>query len=97
VVENTYCQVVGSLRSAEDSKTLLVLHIAPVTNPNLITEHLLSIMHTKLKAQVGTAAPTGEATATSTSTATNGGTTFNGAGNPNQTVLNYITVIDFFN
>ncbi|XP_065344432.1 replication protein A 32 kDa subunit-like [Cloeon dipterum] len=52
VVENSLCMVVGSIREVESKKNLLVLNICAVDNPSLVTQHLLSIIHTKLSAAV---------------------------------------------
>jgi hypothetical protein len=97
VVENSFCQVVGSLRNVEDTKNLLVLHISAVNDPNMLTEHLLSIVHTSLKARISTSAANGaqdikgKVAAGETGPAA-GSSSSNKTGTPETLIHNFITV-----
>ncbi|MPC12238.1 hypothetical protein E2C01_004916 [Portunus trituberculatus] len=49
LMENTYCQVYGTLKSYHGNKQLLALHMEPVTDFNWITAHLMDVMYTALQ------------------------------------------------
>jgi len=49
LMENTYCRLAGSVRSHQGKRNLMVFKISPVTDLNLITTHILQVMHTQLK------------------------------------------------
>ncbi|KAF4519174.1 hypothetical protein B566_EDAN008237 [Ephemera danica] len=63
MVEGIYCRMVGSVRSQEGSRYLMLLQVEPMTNANHLTEHLLAVIHNELAAHKppavnGNAAPT---------------------------------------
>jgi hypothetical protein len=96
VVENSFCQVVGSLRNVDDTKNLLVLHISAVNDPNMLTEHLLSIVHTSLKARISTAAASGsqenKVKVAGATVPADGGSSTSKTGTPEQIIHTFITV-----
>jgi len=49
VVENTFCRVIGSVRQSQDKRHIMAFRVAPVTNVNEITSHLLETQYIKLK------------------------------------------------
>lgn len=49
LMENTYCRLAGSVRSHQGKRNLMIFKIAPITDLNLITTHILQVMHTQLK------------------------------------------------
>lgn len=49
LMENTYCRLAGSVRSHQGKRNLMIFKIAPVTDLNLITTHILQVMHSQLK------------------------------------------------
>lgn len=49
LMENTYCRLAGSVRSHQGKRNLMIFKIAPVTDLNRITTHILQVMHTQLK------------------------------------------------
>jgi len=49
LMENTYCRLAGSVRSHQGKRNLMIFKITPVTDLNLITTHILQVMHTQLK------------------------------------------------
>uniref|UniRef100_R4G3R1 Putative replication protein a 32 kDa subunit n=1 Tax=Rhodnius prolixus TaxID=13249 RepID=R4G3R1_RHOPR len=50
VIENTYCVMIGSVRSQNDTKHIMIFNVLPVTDFNEIMEHYLAIIHMPLKA-----------------------------------------------
>lgn len=51
VKEGNYVQVFGSLRNQEGSKNLMVLRMFLISDANVITNHLLQVIHTRLAAE----------------------------------------------
>ncbi|CAH1169892.1 unnamed protein product [Phaedon cochleariae] len=51
VKEGSYVQVFGSLRNQDGDKILMVLRMFPVDDANVITNHLLQVIHTRLAAE----------------------------------------------
>jgi len=49
LMENTYCRLAGSVRSHQGKRNLMIFKIAPITDLNLITTHILNVMHSQLK------------------------------------------------
>jgi len=49
LMENTYCRLAGSVRSHQGKRNLMIFKIAPITDLNLITTHILQVMHSQLK------------------------------------------------
>lgn len=97
MVENSFCQVVGSLRNVDDTKNLLVLHISAVNDPNMLTEHLLSIVHTNLKARTS-GVPSNNSQDNNAAGSISGGAAvanFTGTGNPQQIIQQFITVRNY--
>ena len=47
----TYCQVFGSVRTQAGKKYIMIFRILPVEDPNVITTHILEVIHTPLKLQ----------------------------------------------
>jgi len=50
VIENTYCVVLGSIRSTDENKHLMIFNIYPITDINEVYEHILAVSHAMLKA-----------------------------------------------
>lgn len=48
VKEGNYVQVFGSLRNQESGKIIMVLKMFPVEDCNIVTNHLLQVIHTRL-------------------------------------------------
>lgn len=48
VKEGSYVQVFGSLRNQEGGKILMVLRMFPIEDANVITNHLLQVIHARL-------------------------------------------------
>lgn len=48
VKEGNYVQVFGSLRNQEGEKLIMVLKMFPVEDCNIITNHLLQVIHARL-------------------------------------------------
>ncbi|XP_044252570.1 replication protein A 32 kDa subunit-like isoform X2 [Tribolium madens] len=72
VKENCYVRVFGSIRNQDDEKILMILKMLPVDDLNLITNHLLEIVQTKLYAErlAEGRLPTSDVSMASTSTTT---------------------------
>lgn len=51
VKEGRYCRVFGSLRVQDGQKILMVLRMFQVDNINIITTHLLQVVHARLEAE----------------------------------------------
>lgn len=51
LMEMTYCRVSGAIRFQMGKRNLIVFRILPLTDLNLITTHLLEVMHSVLKLQ----------------------------------------------
>lgn len=51
MMEMTYCQVFGSVRSQGGKRYIMIFRIMPVEDLNVITTHILEVMHTGLKLQ----------------------------------------------
>ncbi|KAG7164614.1 Replication protein A 32 kDa subunit-like, partial [Homarus americanus] len=45
LMEMTYCQLVGTLRTQQGKRNLIVLSIRPLTDINYITKHILEVIH----------------------------------------------------
>lgn len=54
VKDGRYCRVFGSLRDHEGKKTLMILKMYQVDNINMITNHLLQVIHVRLEAEAMT-------------------------------------------
>ncbi|XP_059482851.1 replication protein A 32 kDa subunit-like [Neocloeon triangulifer] len=91
VVENTLCAIVGTIRTVEERKNLLVLHIDVVENANELTTHLLSIAHMKLKAQIRSSKEHQPNGAPAASNVVNGVGNGNAGGSPNRVVHQFVT------
>uniref|UniRef100_A0A0V0GBC5 Putative single-stranded dna-binding replication protein a rpa medium 30 kd subunit n=1 Tax=Triatoma dimidiata TaxID=72491 RepID=A0A0V0GBC5_TRIDM len=50
IIENTYCVMIGSVRSQSGSKHIMIFNIYPVTDFNEIIEHYLAVVYLPLKA-----------------------------------------------
>lgn len=48
VKEGNYVQVFGSLRNQASGKMIMVLKMFPVEDCNIVTNHLLQVVHTRL-------------------------------------------------
>lgn len=48
VKEGNYVQVFGSIRNQEGDKMIMVLKMFPVEDCNLVTNHLLQVIHVRL-------------------------------------------------
>lgn len=51
VKEGRYCQVFGLIRVYEGRKTIMILKMFQVDNINIITNHLLQVIHVRLEAE----------------------------------------------
>ncbi|KAK9510380.1 hypothetical protein O3M35_005179 [Rhynocoris fuscipes] len=51
VTEDTYCIMIGSVRSQSGTKHIMIFNIFPVTDFNEIIDHYLSVIHHPLKAE----------------------------------------------
>lgn len=51
VKEGRYCRVFGSFRVQDGQKMLMILRMFEVDNMNIITTHLLQVIHTRLEAE----------------------------------------------
>lgn len=51
VREGRYCQVFGSVRNQDGRKIIMILKMFPVEDINVITTHLLQVIHTRLEAE----------------------------------------------
>lgn len=51
LMEMTYCQIFGSVRTQAGKKYLMTFRILPVEDPNVITAHILEVIHAPLKFQ----------------------------------------------
>nr|XP_053647373.1 replication protein A 32 kDa subunit-A-like [Cherax quadricarinatus] len=51
LMEMTYCRVSGAIRSQMGKRHIIVFRIAPITDINLITTHILEVIHCVLKLQ----------------------------------------------
>ncbi|XP_076044142.1 replication protein A2 [Oratosquilla oratoria] len=49
IMENSYARLIGSVRTQQGKKHLMIFKIQPLTNLNLLTTHILEAMHSKLK------------------------------------------------
>jgi hypothetical protein len=72
---------------------MLVLHISAVSDPNKLTEHLLSIVHTGLKARISTSAANGsQEMKVAGSSGVVAGSSSNSTGSPEEMIQKFITV-----
>lgn len=51
VQEGNYVQVFGSIRMQDGEKVVMILRMFPVDDCNIITTHLLEVVHTRLAAE----------------------------------------------
>lgn len=51
VKEGRYCQLFGSVRNQDGRKIIMVLKMCQVDNINIVTTHLLQVIHTRLEAE----------------------------------------------
>ncbi|XP_068241531.1 replication protein A 32 kDa subunit-B [Palaemon carinicauda] len=51
LMEMTYCQIFGSVRTQAGKKYIMIFRIMPVEDPNVITTHMLEVIHSFLKLQ----------------------------------------------
>lgn len=51
ITTNCYARVVGSLRTSSENKVILVYHLEEVVDPNVVTTHLLEVLHVRFKAE----------------------------------------------
>jgi len=49
LMENTYCKVVGSLRTQMGKKHVMIYNIVPLTDLNRLTTHIFEVLHTSYK------------------------------------------------
>ena len=45
MMDMTYCHIVGSVRSYNQKRNIMILTISPVTDLNRLTTHLLEVIH----------------------------------------------------
>ncbi|KAK9892258.1 hypothetical protein WA026_019059 [Henosepilachna vigintioctopunctata] len=63
IKENAYVQIFGSLRIQENEKMVMVLRMFPVNDCNVVTSHLLQVIHARLEAEYMANNPSGPPTA----------------------------------
>ncbi|KAK4288737.1 hypothetical protein Pmani_038252 [Petrolisthes manimaculis] len=51
LMEMTYCRAAGTMRTHQGKRHLMAFQITPVTDLNVITNHVLSVIHAGLKLQ----------------------------------------------
>ncbi|XP_064119915.1 LOW QUALITY PROTEIN: replication protein A 32 kDa subunit-like [Macrobrachium nipponense] len=51
LIEMTYCQIFGSVRTQAGNKYIMIFRIMHIEDPNLITTHMLEVIHSYLKLQ----------------------------------------------
>ena len=49
IIENSYCKAVGSVRSYQGKRNLVVFSITQLDNLNRLTTHILEVIHFMLK------------------------------------------------
>ncbi|XP_045475346.1 replication protein A 32 kDa subunit [Harmonia axyridis] len=63
IKENCYVQIFGSLRFQDNEKMMMVLRMFPVSDANVVTSHLLQVIHARLEAEYMASNPTGPTSA----------------------------------
>lgn len=57
VKEGSYVQLFGSLRNQDGEKIIMVLRMFLVDDANIVTSHLLQVIHTRLQAEYNSKNP----------------------------------------
>lgn len=51
ITVNCYARIVGSLRTSTETRVIIVYHLEEVVDPNVVTTHLLEVLHVRFKAE----------------------------------------------